>query len=172
MDLGISGRNALVCASSKGLGRACAVELARAGCRVAINGRDAALLARLDETERFLAGSQSLPGDLQLHIQLEQIEVSGGDVAHDRRHHGSAVFFSGQQIGAMSAIETRFPGPFSDIVTPSRKYRAMSSPADFAAWRATPRDRMMSQLHPNEILSGDRIGKGLTAVTAAGGPVS
>jgi 3-oxoacyl-[acyl-carrier protein] reductase len=40
MDLGISGRNAVVCASSQGLGRACAFELARAGCRVVVNGRD------------------------------------------------------------------------------------------------------------------------------------
>ena len=40
MDLGIAGRTAIVCASSRGLGRACAVELARAGCRLVINGRD------------------------------------------------------------------------------------------------------------------------------------
>ena len=31
MDLGIAGRKAIVCASSKGLGRACATALARAG---------------------------------------------------------------------------------------------------------------------------------------------
>jgi NAD(P)-dependent dehydrogenase (short-subunit alcohol dehydrogenase family) len=30
MDLGLSGRTAVVCASSQGLGRACATELARA----------------------------------------------------------------------------------------------------------------------------------------------
>jgi 3-oxoacyl-[acyl-carrier protein] reductase len=47
MDLGIQGRSAIVCASSKGLGRACATELARAGARVAINGRDAGLLERV-----------------------------------------------------------------------------------------------------------------------------
>jgi 3-oxoacyl-[acyl-carrier protein] reductase len=47
MDLGIEGRTALVCASSKGLGRACATELARAGARVAINGRDPELLERV-----------------------------------------------------------------------------------------------------------------------------
>jgi 3-oxoacyl-[acyl-carrier protein] reductase len=41
VDLGLQGRSAIVCASSQGLGRACAVELARAGCRVVINGRDA-----------------------------------------------------------------------------------------------------------------------------------
>ena len=40
MDLGIAGRHAIVCASSRGLGRACAEALARAGAVVAINGRD------------------------------------------------------------------------------------------------------------------------------------
>jgi 3-oxoacyl-[acyl-carrier protein] reductase len=39
MDLGIAGRKAIVCASSRGLGRACAEALARAGCEVVINGR-------------------------------------------------------------------------------------------------------------------------------------
>src|SRR5258708_1596435 len=40
MDLGIAGRKAIVCASSKGLGRACATSLAQAGCEVVINGRN------------------------------------------------------------------------------------------------------------------------------------
>jgi 3-oxoacyl-[acyl-carrier protein] reductase len=47
MDLGLTGRSAIVCASSQGLGRACALELARAGCRVVVNGRDAERLARV-----------------------------------------------------------------------------------------------------------------------------
>jgi 3-oxoacyl-[acyl-carrier protein] reductase len=42
MDLGIAGRKAIVCASSRGLGRACAFRLAEAGCEVVVNGRDAA----------------------------------------------------------------------------------------------------------------------------------
>src|SRR5437660_7925187 len=41
MDLRITGRKAIVCASSRGLGRACAEALARAGCELVINGRDA-----------------------------------------------------------------------------------------------------------------------------------
>ena len=45
MDLGIAGRKAIVCASSRGLGRACAKELAEAGCEVVINGRDRDRLA-------------------------------------------------------------------------------------------------------------------------------
>src|SRR5215475_11193126 len=40
MDLGIAGRKAIVCASSRGLGRACAFALAQAGCEVVVNGRD------------------------------------------------------------------------------------------------------------------------------------
>src|ERR1043165_5780418 len=40
MDLGIAGRKAIVCASSRGLGRACAFRLAEAGCEVVVNGRD------------------------------------------------------------------------------------------------------------------------------------
>lgn len=40
MELGITGRTALVCASSRGLGKACALALAQEGCEVWINGRD------------------------------------------------------------------------------------------------------------------------------------
>ena len=41
MDLGIKGRKALVCASTQGLGLACATSLALEGCEVFINGRQA-----------------------------------------------------------------------------------------------------------------------------------
>ena len=44
MDLGIAGRTAIVCASSKGLGRGTALALAQAGCTVVMNGRNAAVL--------------------------------------------------------------------------------------------------------------------------------
>jgi len=40
MDLGIRGKNALVCGASKGLGRACATSLAREGCNVVIVARN------------------------------------------------------------------------------------------------------------------------------------
>ena len=46
MDLGIKGRKAIVCASSQGLGYACALALAQEGCQVWINGRDAEKLAQ------------------------------------------------------------------------------------------------------------------------------
>lgn len=39
MDLGIAGKTAIVCAASKGLGRACAFALAREGVNLFINAR-------------------------------------------------------------------------------------------------------------------------------------
>ena len=52
MDLGIGGRTALVMASSRGLGLACATALAREGCNVTLNGRDE---SRLDEAAGSIA---------------------------------------------------------------------------------------------------------------------
>ncbi len=46
MDLGISGKRALVCASSKGLGKGCAMALAGAGVDLVMNARGAAALER------------------------------------------------------------------------------------------------------------------------------
>jgi 3-oxoacyl-[acyl-carrier protein] reductase len=66
MDLGIEGKSAIVCASSRGLGRACAMELARAGARVAINGRDADLLARVRDEIAAETGAEvvAVVGDM------------------------------------------------------------------------------------------------------------
>ncbi|MGW8189169.1 SDR family oxidoreductase [Sphingomonas hankookensis] len=66
MDLGIAGRKAIVCASSAGLGRACALELARAGVDVVVNGRDAAKLAETAAAIRAETGVRvtEVVGDL------------------------------------------------------------------------------------------------------------
>ena len=45
MDLGLTGRSAIVCASSQGLGRACALELARDAVHAFLRAVDAAALA-------------------------------------------------------------------------------------------------------------------------------
>jgi len=56
MDLGIAGRRALVCASSRGLGRACARALAAEGVEIVMNGRDAARLEASAEEIRSESG--------------------------------------------------------------------------------------------------------------------
>ena len=58
MDLGIAGRKAIVCASSRGLGRACAKALAEAGCDVVINGRDGERLAATAAELRNTTGAK------------------------------------------------------------------------------------------------------------------
>ena len=65
MDLGIRGRKAIVCASSRGLGRACALALAEAGVDVTINGRDEAALASTREAaEAFGVAVQVVAADV------------------------------------------------------------------------------------------------------------
>ncbi len=68
MDLGISGRRAIVCASSKGLGKACATALAREGVLVTINSRDGErLAAAAADIERDTGASvQAVAGDIGL----------------------------------------------------------------------------------------------------------
>jgi 3-oxoacyl-[acyl-carrier protein] reductase len=61
MDLGIAGRKAIVCASSKGLGRGAAVALAQAGCTVIINGRDGEALKRTADVIAEASGAAVIP---------------------------------------------------------------------------------------------------------------
>ena len=56
MDLGLKGRKGIVCASSRGLGRACALALAREGVAVVVNGRDAAQVEATAATIRAETG--------------------------------------------------------------------------------------------------------------------
>jgi 3-oxoacyl-[acyl-carrier protein] reductase len=66
MDLGIAGRTALVCAASKGLGRGCALALARNGVEVTITARtEESLKAAANEIARA-SGSKVTPvaGDI------------------------------------------------------------------------------------------------------------
>ena len=58
LDLGIEGRRAIVCASSRGLGRACATSLARAGAELVINGLDEARLAATAQAIRDETGAK------------------------------------------------------------------------------------------------------------------
>jgi 3-oxoacyl-[acyl-carrier protein] reductase len=66
MDLGIAGRTAIICASSRGLGRACAIALAEAGCSVIINGRNEEKLAATAHEIREKTGVQvtAIAGDV------------------------------------------------------------------------------------------------------------
>ena len=66
MDLGIKGRKAIVCAASKGLGRACATSLAREGVELVITARTAETLEATAEEIRRATGARvtAVPGDI------------------------------------------------------------------------------------------------------------
>lgn len=66
MKLGLEGKKAIVCASSRGLGRGCAEALAEAGCDIVLNGRDEAVLAatRSDLQARFGVTVESIAADV------------------------------------------------------------------------------------------------------------
>ena len=61
MDLGLKGRKAIVCASSKGLGKACAMALAREGVDLVINARSADALERTADEIRAETGVSVTP---------------------------------------------------------------------------------------------------------------
>jgi 3-oxoacyl-[acyl-carrier protein] reductase len=61
MDLGISGKKAIICASSRGLGKGCALALAEAGCDVVINGRSDKTLGPTAEEIRSRFNVQVTP---------------------------------------------------------------------------------------------------------------
>src|ERR1700704_4127842 len=67
MDLGIKGRWALVCAASKGLGKGCAIALAREGVNLVVTARGAAELGVTATELRALPSAGKVieaPGDI------------------------------------------------------------------------------------------------------------
>lgn len=66
MDLGIAGKRALVCAASKGLGKACALSLAREGVNVTIVARNADTLLTAAAEIQALSGQpvQTVAADI------------------------------------------------------------------------------------------------------------
>ena len=66
MDTGLRGKRALVCAASKGLGRACATALAREGVAVTITARTEGPLHRAAEEIRAATGAEvtAVAGDI------------------------------------------------------------------------------------------------------------
>ncbi len=70
MDLGIAGRTAIICASSRGLGKACAHALAQAGVNIVINGRN---------EETLEATAKEIAGDTGVDITTVVADVSTGE---------------------------------------------------------------------------------------------
>ncbi len=82
MDLGIRGKRALVCASSKGLGRGCAEALAEAGVDLVINARGAEALEATAEAIRSAhqVGVTTVAADVTTDEGRGKVLQAAGDV--------------------------------------------------------------------------------------------
>lgn len=82
MDLGISGKRALVCASSKGLGRGCAEALAAAGVDLVMNARGSEALEATAESIRNAHGVSVTTVATDVTTQEGQAKVieAAGDI--------------------------------------------------------------------------------------------
>ena len=93
MDLGIKGRTALVCASSKGLGRGCAEALAAEGVDLVLNARGSEALEATAASIRDAYGVAvtSIAADITSETGQAAVLAAAGDVdilvtnAGDRR---------------------------------------------------------------------------------------
>jgi len=82
MDLGISGKRALVCASSKGLGRGCADALAEAGVHLVLNGRTTETLetAAAEIRETYGVTVETVCADVATEEGREALLLAAGNV--------------------------------------------------------------------------------------------
>jgi len=121
MDLGLKDRVAIVAASSLGLGKACALELAREGAKVVICARDPALLTAAADEIRSATGADLLPivTDLTDAAQIRhladvalsrysRIDVlvtnNGGPAAGYFEDLGDEAWLAAHQLTLMSAV--------------------------------------------------------------------
>jgi 3-oxoacyl-[acyl-carrier protein] reductase len=119
MDLGIKGRKAIVCAASQGLGKACALALAREGVDVLINARNAEALAETaDEIRRqapgvtvlSVAGSVTDPACRAAMIEAQPaadilVNNAGGPPPGDFRDWDRNAWIAALDANMLSAIE-------------------------------------------------------------------
>lgn len=118
MDLGISGRRAIVCGSSQGLGKGCAYALAEAGVSLVINGRNPAVLEQTAEEIREATGTLVTPvvADIGTHDGQAAvlaacpepdilINNSGGPPFRDFRELDRAAMIEGVTMNMITPIE-------------------------------------------------------------------
>ena len=82
MDLGIAGKKALVCASSKGLGKGCALALAEAGVDLVLNARGSDALNETAEAirSRFNVRVEAVVADITTPGGQEEVLTRAGAV--------------------------------------------------------------------------------------------
>ena len=118
MDLGIKGRRAVVCAASRGLGRASALSLARHGVDLVINARDAKALEETAQAIREETGTavEAVAGDIsEPAVQAAMIDAcpepdilvnnNGGPPRRDFREIDRSALLQGVVMNMAAPLE-------------------------------------------------------------------
>ena len=119
MDLGLQGKRAIVCASSKGLGFACAKALAGEGAHLVMNGRDPDALNQAAQAIRSEMGGievQTVAGDItDASVRAALVNASGqpdilvnnagGPPPGDFRDWGRDTWVAALDANLLSAVE-------------------------------------------------------------------
>jgi 3-oxoacyl-[acyl-carrier protein] reductase len=118
MDLGITDLKAIVCASSRGLGKGCARHLAEAGCQVIVNGRNHDVtMATAEEISKnakheakvVLADVSTIEGQQALLEACPQPDIlvnnNGGPPRKDFRELDRAAMLEGVTQNMVTPIE-------------------------------------------------------------------
>ena len=105
MDLELRDRVAIVAASSDGLGKAIARELAAEGARVTINGRDRARLDRTAEDIRSLTGAEILAIDADVTRDADVRRLVDESKAHWGKIDILVTNSAGPPAGTFSGFE-------------------------------------------------------------------
>lgn len=118
MDLGLKGRKAIVCASSRGLGKGCAMALAEAGVSLVLNGRDKPVLEATAAEIAKMSGVTVTPVVADISTAAGQAAVlakcpdpdilinnNGGPPLRDFRELDRASMLEGVTMNMVTPIE-------------------------------------------------------------------
>ncbi|HMK86094.1 MAG TPA: SDR family oxidoreductase [Steroidobacteraceae bacterium] len=118
MDLGIRGRKAIVCASSQGLGKGCALALAEAGVSLVINARNRENLDKTADEIRRATGASITPVAADVSTREGQdallaacpapdilINNNGGPPFRDFRELDRSALLAGVTMNMVTPIE-------------------------------------------------------------------
>lgn len=133
MDLNLSGRHALVCGASEGIGRAAALELALLGCDVTVLARRASVLeevvaalprdngqehgfiaADVSQHDTLRAQVQALVASKPVHILINNTGGPPGGPAHTAQADAFVDAFNKHLLANQTLVQTVLPGMQAD----------------------------------------------------------
>jgi 3-oxoacyl-[acyl-carrier protein] reductase len=116
MDLGIRGRKAIVCGSSQGLGKGCAMALAEAGVALVINGRNRQILEQTATEIREATGAEVTAVACDVSTPEGQISLLAACPAPDIlvNNNGGPPFRDFRELDRLALVQ----GVTMNMITP------------------------------------------------------